>query len=148
MNKWLDRALLTGPYYRLCLNTEEFQEILKEYAPDMRHRLEFVNEGAHATTHFFTNTNLDLGAEMAIVCLGGVEGKTKAQIYGVLVHEAVHIWQHFKESIGESYPGDEQEAYAVQRLSQELIHSYRKQCKKAAKGEKTAVKAEEGGARA
>jgi hypothetical protein len=48
-------------------------------------------------------------------------------IYAVLVHEAVHVWQHFREHIGETKAGDEQEAYCIETISYNLMQSYKKQ---------------------
>lgn len=42
------------------------------------------------------------------------------ELYGLLVHEAVHIWQQYCDFYGETTPGREQEAYAVQAVFQEL----------------------------
>ena len=42
----------------------------------------------------------------------------------MLVHEAVHVWQAYCREIGERNPGDEQEAYAVQSIAQELMAEF------------------------
>lgn len=117
--KWLDRRLASpGPYLALCLSQDEFDAALQHTG--CRERPFFVNPGANATTHTLSN-----GGEIAaIVCLGSTEGRTGVEIAGLLVHEAVHVWQHYVNNIGEENPGWEQEAYAVQAIAQELMAEY------------------------
>lgn len=64
--------------------------------------------------------------QCAIVCLAEDSQKTcnAIEIAGMLVHEAVHVWQYHAEKMGETKPGDEQEAYAIQAMSQELMAEY------------------------
>lgn len=64
------------------------------------------------------------GEAVCIVCLSGTEGRSGVEIAGMLIHEAVHIWQQYCEDIGERHPGDEQEAYAIQAIAQELLAEY------------------------
>ena len=45
-------------------------------------------------------------------------------IYGLFVHESVHIWQNICEHIGEHIPGTELEAYHIQNIWHELVHLY------------------------
>ena len=50
------------------------------------------------------------------------------QIHGLLLHEAVHIWQAHTRAIGSlNDHGDEEEAYAIQAIAQELMYSFREQ---------------------
>ncbi len=122
MSRWLDRALLVGPYFCLCLTEQSFRKELK--AMGITDRTEFLaTEQADATAHVM-HKNGDLAV---IVCIGNTAGKTGAQIAAMLVHEAVHIWQKFREHIGERNPGDETEAYAIQSISQRLMESYVRQ---------------------
>ncbi len=39
----------------------------------------------------------------------------------ILAHEAVHVWRHIREKIGETDPSSEFEAYAVQSITQFLL---------------------------
>jgi hypothetical protein len=116
--KWLDRRIAgAGPYLCLCLSQEEFRKVTRHLNAPV---IDWLNKGADATTHFFAND----GHLTAVVCLGSVAGKDSTQIVSLLVHEAVHVWQEYARSIGERTPGDEQEAYAVQAVSQELMTEY------------------------
>lgn len=79
------------------------------------------SETADGTTHLFECGN---GAEAAIVCVGSVKGKTKEQIYALLVHEGVHVWQAIRRSLGENAPSSEFEAYAIQNIVQSLFEAW------------------------
>lgn len=45
-------------------------------------------------------------------------------IIGLLVHEAVHVFQQLCEDIGERRPSSEMEAYAIQHISMNLVADY------------------------
>jgi hypothetical protein len=47
-------------------------------------------------------------------------------IVGLLVHEAVHVWQGLCRVIGEDEPSSEFEAYVIQHVTSELIEAYAK----------------------
>jgi hypothetical protein len=78
---------------------------------------------ADATCHFFDRAD---GGKCAIVCMhkDGAKEREKDECYGLLIHEAVHIWQACREVIGEKEPSTEFEAYSVQRIAQNLIWSW------------------------
>ncbi len=48
------------------------------------------------------------------------------EIYALLTHEAVHIWQFFCETIQEHYPSSEFEAYTIQEITLNLCREYKK----------------------
>lgn len=118
--KWLDRRIARpGPYLTLCLSQDEFDDVLTKLK--VRDRPLFVNHGADATAHhLFT----EKGGHTTVVCLSGHEQRSPIEVAGMLVHEAVHVWQEYCDTIGEKAPGREQEAYAVQAISQELMAEY------------------------
>ncbi len=85
------------------------------------------NEHSSATMHTLAN---DTGKLVHLVCLRPNLKIKPEQIYAMLVHEAVHIWQKFRKHIGERKPSSEFEAYFIQSISQVLIESYLKQTKR------------------
>lgn len=106
--KW-EYCLVTNEaaYYRAC---EEFG------VPRADHGTA-TDRGAAAVTFFKEQ-------DVAIVCILGWETKSGIEIAGLLVHEATHIVQRHFRDIGEHEPSDEFQAYAIQRVSQNLMESF------------------------
>lgn len=127
--EWLDRALVVSPYYYgLCLSEKDFHKELKKLKVPRETWPQFLgSQSANATAHFFEKGD---GAKCCIVTMPLSKKHSLAQIYALLTHEAVHIWQAIREDLGEKSPSSEFEAYAIQALSQELILSYERQRKK------------------
>lgn len=123
--KWLQRSVApAGPFLCLCLSEEEFRQAIAHLkATDSP---KWVNSGAHATTHIFENSD---GDSTCIVCLSEERHNRKpTQIAALLVHEAVHIWRHHCMKLGEQRPGEEQEAYGIQFISEHLMQEYARRC--------------------
>ncbi len=117
---WLERDLITGPYLCLVLSQEEFEQALdlcdcKTYFP-------WVSENADASTHTLENPE---GKICCIVALQVTQENDPVEICGILVHEAVHVFQNYCETIGEKNPSSEFEAYSIQAISQRLMAEYR-----------------------
>ena len=118
---WLDRRVAApGPYLTLVTSQDEFDAVLRHCKMPLGTPY-LSSARADATAHFFDNQR---GDSVAVVALGDTTGRSGVEIAGLLVHEAVHIWQTHRESIGETHPGREQEAYAVQCIAQELMAEY------------------------
>lgn len=75
-------------------------------------------EGAAAQVDFYSN-----GA-YAVVQLGDTSERKLIEIYGLLLHEAVHVWQKVKKLMGENEPSSEFEAYSIQAIAQDLFKMY------------------------
>ncbi|MEF0130076.1 hypothetical protein [Acinetobacter baumannii] len=60
----------------------------------------------------------------AVVQLGDTSDKEKIEVYGLLLHEAVHVWQIVKKLMGEREPSSEFEAYSIQAIAQDLFKMY------------------------
>lgn len=116
---WCDRALIVGPHYCLCLSEYQFRKALKHIGVSDYNTPWIGSKRANATTHVLEVK----GKSCCIVCLQLKEGVDYQQLCSLLVHEAVHIWQHFCESIGEDKPSTEFEAYGIQWLSQQLFYA-------------------------
>lgn len=120
--KYLDNALLVGwVRYALCLNPADYQREMKRLK--VADPSPFLIEGRPATTHFYSPKD-DSTTAAAIVCLNIPEGHDAISVAALIVHEAVHIWQYECELMGEDSPGDEVEAYGIQRISSNLMRAY------------------------
>lgn len=119
--KWLDRRIAhPGPYLTLCLSEDEYLQAMRHCK--ISHPGPWVSRPqAQATTHHLFN---DKGEQVVVICMRDWEGRDPIEVAGLLVHEAVHAWQEYADNIGEQHPGREQEAYAVQSISQELMAEF------------------------
>lgn len=123
--KWISRGLFFSPYYfALCLSESKFQKELKKKKIPKEEWPDFLSTPqADATIHYFEAENGSYTS--AIICLGDTGGRTIEEIYGLLVHEATHLWQAIREHIGEKNPSYEFEAYSMQNISQNLFEAYK-----------------------
>lgn len=123
-HKWLDRRIAApGPYLALCLNEKQFHAALAECG-SLPGAAPFISAQANASCHWLEDKR---GQLVCIVCLGDSSERNGIEIAGMLVHEAVHVWQQYAKRIGEDNPGDEQEAYAIQSIAQELMAEFARQ---------------------
>lgn len=118
--RWLDRRIAApGPFLALCLTEQAFLETMRDCK--IKNPPAWIKTPvAHATTHFLE----DESGLVCIVCMRNSEGRNPIEVAGLLVHEAVHVWQAYADGIGEAKPGSEQEAYAIQSIAQELMAEY------------------------
>lgn len=121
--EWLDRRIAApGPFLALCLTEEQFSSAMRRLRISAQPSW-IKNDWSDATAHY-CDTPRGLAV---VVCLRGWRGRSPIEIAGLLVHEAVHVWQEYAERIGEDRPGREQEAYAIQAIAQELMGSFARQ---------------------
>lgn len=116
--KWLDRNISAkGPYLTLCMSPAELTDVCK--------RLGVAPEPwpeSHARTITFERKG---HSPACVVTLTTEWPKyTGIQIAGILVHEAVHVWQQHLRDIGEHNPSAEMEAYGIQNISQTLMEEF------------------------
>lgn len=122
--KFLDRTVICCQHFVLCLSEADYRRALRKLKEPESCKwvaADHMNATAH---HFPGNAN---HRACAIVCIRGWEGREPVAVAGLLVHEAVHIWQSFCEIIGETEPGSEFEAYSIQWIAQQLMWDFQRQ---------------------
>lgn len=122
---YVQMGLVTSPIaIALFIDEESFRKGLKKVGYKGWKDESFLPSAqANACVHSFYG---DDGKEMNIVTIDYEKclKQDKQQVYSILVHEAVHIWQHIKEHIGEKEPSKEFEAHSIQRIAQNLFYLY------------------------
>lgn len=121
---WLERKLLQGGYLAFVTSQAEFDAALKDLKL-FDHKEEFLPSGYPACTHTFDNVN---GSVACIVAFDMARAALEdpIDVAALLVHEAVHVWQHNESKAGKpGCFGEEGEAYAIQNISAELMQAYK-----------------------
>lgn len=121
--RWLDRRVAApGPYLCLALTKADYLAAMKHCKVEQPAPWVGDEGGlAHARCYFLAHP------EHGTVVVVGVHSwstRNPIEVAGLLVHEAVHIWQEYADQIGERSPGREQEAYAIQSIAQELMAEF------------------------
>jgi len=123
--EWMDRGLSVAPIqYALCTSQKAFDKELKRLNETPT---PYLLDGALGATHFF-NMGEPL-TQIIIVCVPLDPNTTAREMYTVLIHEAVHVWQEIQTVIGEEKPGKEQEAYGIETIAYRLMAAYDRMCK-------------------
>ncbi|WP_343506013.1 hypothetical protein [Acinetobacter nosocomialis] len=100
--------------YTLVRNQDQF-DLMYDNINDTD---KFLSLGCSAQVDYYDD------GRQCIVQLGDTQGKDLIVVYGLLLHEAVHIWQRTKQLMGEREPSVEFEAYSIQRIAQDLFFMY------------------------
>lgn len=125
--EWCPRSLIQTPFhYALCTTEKGFKKALKKIKLPREQHPEFVNDGKDACVWSFWSN----GQRICLVTVRQDVSYTTEQVHSMLTHEAVHLFQHTRDDIGEDRPSIEFEAYSIQQITQNLIESYNRQTKK------------------
>lgn len=118
---WAGSELIQCPLrYGLCLDKGSFSSEMRRLK--IKGPPPWIsNAHSHATTHYFDDND---GSLIAIVCMDPGKDWTAVGTAGMLVHEAVHVWQTMADRMGETNPSREFEAYSIQQISLELLAIY------------------------
>jgi len=121
--EWLPNALIRlQAHYCLCLSQEEFTKAVRFVEGENAHVGYWMKDpGAGATCNYSKDSN---GEHVIYVCLRVTPEATPVQIAAMLCHEAVHIFQHQCEIMGEEKPSCEFTAWSIQFIAQCLMQQY------------------------
>ena len=107
------------PYLGFCQSERVFKKELKKLG--VKGRVDFVSEGAGATTHYFEKDD----ETIIIVCIDKDLSVSAAQYAALIAHEAVHVWQWMRDDMKEKEPSAEFEAWAIQSITQKMLSACR-----------------------
>jgi len=121
--EWVGRTVVSAiPYIGICVSEDQLKREVKRL--NASGDVQWCSKTG-ARTNFFISKNDD--KSICIVCMNKTyEGYTMQEVQGLLVHEAVHVWQHVLVMMGEESPGIEIEAYAIQQIYINLSCGYDK----------------------
>ncbi len=121
--KWLDRDTVRAPHMALCLTEADFiaaARHCKIKSPGTWIEL----DRNKACVHTWESG----GLLTCIVCLHPDSAKANPiEVACTLVHESVHVFQRLCDSIGESEPSREFEAYSIERIAERLMREFVRQ---------------------
>lgn len=126
---WIGRSLIVSPYsISLCLSEDSFRHEMKRLKVPVSSWPKWIIEGYGGTTHTLEENEKH---EMALViCIKKEKSSTRDAVIGLIVHEAVHVWQKVRDNLREEFPSTEFEAYSIQQITVNLIDAYNQLTKK------------------
>ena len=121
--RWLDRGTVKAPYMALCLTEADYMKAAKHCKIPMPDRWMDMDKHQGVTHAWETSGKL-----ICIVCLHPDAIKADPiEVAGVLVHEAVHVFQRLCDSIGEDAPSREFEAHSIGNIAERLMREFVRQ---------------------
>ncbi len=113
---WLDRGGLPT-HVGFCPSAKAWKREMK--------RLGVKNSPYPQTDGRCSTFESEKGKTCVIITTGPRDDDHSAiEIIGILAHEVTHAWQAICRDIGEHEPSHEFEAYAMQRMLQDVVQAY------------------------
>lgn len=125
--KWLGRSVIQSPYLTFCDSEKEFKQVVKhlKYSTPVP---DWCGDGGKM--HTFEKSG---SMPTCVVCVTpDIYKRELGSAIGLLIHEAVHVYQAMLSYMRESHPSKEFEAYSVQTISQQLIWEFLRRRKRKA----------------
>lgn len=121
---WLDRGFFAS-YYGFCPDETAWLAEIKRLGVSSKDA-PYPDSDAR-TTIFWKDTEKGVKSKLTlIVTVSHAIDKLDDPIgvCGLFVHEAMHVWRHIREDMGEDMPSHEFEAYAIQFIFMQLMLAY------------------------
>lgn len=113
------------PKYGFCPSKRAWDSMIKQFKVKDGYGYPVIGPqaGDGITSSFM---NKDNGKLIILVSIAETLDRDikKRCVVDLISHEAVHVWQHIREDIGEDNPSSEFEAYSIQTIVSELIGAY------------------------
>lgn len=125
--RWADPCVLQAQLWYTVVTTEKmFQREMRKmgYSKEMTRDTNWL-AGGGACVQKFDNA-ADDGRHVLLVSIKPIPSDP-TQVMGLLVHEAVHVWEHILEALGEKQPSSEMQAYGIQGIFLQLFQEYARQ---------------------
>lgn len=125
--RWADSCILNSQlHYTVCTTERMFRQEMRNmgYSKEMIRDTHWL-AGAGGCVRKFDNA-ADDGRDILLVCLKPIPDNP-AQMVGLIVHEAVHVFQYILQALGEKEPSSEMEAYGIQAVFLNLMEEYSRQ---------------------
>jgi len=123
---WIDRELVRSQvHYSLVVSEAAYKKEMLRLGnnyPDP-----FISSGANATTHILMDKK---NGRVCMVTMRLDKDKTLIELYAILQHEAVHIFQEICVVMGEDKPSAEFQAYGIQRIALNLMYQFNQYIKR------------------
>jgi hypothetical protein len=135
MSLWLDRTLISHQCLALCLMASQFKAILRKLDLPTPYEYGWLgnSKAGWGATHTFKNEGT--GDLVTVVCINPIRHKKNdIELMNTCCHEAAHVWQDYRQSIGEGNPSPEFEAYAVANIASKLYAQYKRMIKEIPSG--------------
>lgn len=118
---WCDRGFFPS-YYGFCPDEKSWRAEMRR----LKQKEDYPVTDARVTT--YTRDGLgDKPKLLQIVTINNnLDGKINTiELAGLIVHEAVHVFQHICEDMGERSPSNEFQSYATQFIFQQLMSAFK-----------------------
>lgn len=122
---WCNNGWFGGFHYGFCPSAKAWKREMKNM--NVKTPISYPTTAGRCS--FFNGSDNEQSCIVTVADEMDTE-KDPAMVFGVIAHEAVHVWQTLMERIGEEKPSDEFEAYSVQAITQHLAWAYRDSIRK------------------
>lgn len=111
--RWLNRTLVLGPHLCLCTSEPDFERVAKRlgWRGDG-----YLNPWVSGSNAACTHMDISSTTPTAVVCIPSIADMDDVYAAGIIAQESANIWSEWIACMGETAPGEEISAHAIQNL--------------------------------